>query len=128
MTSAAVYINCSRFPFVDQIMHFQKLVETRSRDTLRAVVGRRVYLAESGRGRSVIRCSAIIGHPIAVRSREEWDAFRDLHLVPAGSQYDWKPETRVKYLYPIYGIEACDPFPVPAGVRHGRVWMEFTEQ
>ena len=55
-----VFINCSRIPFIDLIMARRKTMETRSRDTLRALVGQRVYLAETGHRRPVIRCSAII--------------------------------------------------------------------
>lgn len=120
-----VFINCSRVRFIDLIMNFEKLDETRTRNMLRAVAGQRVLLSETGRGPAVCRCYAVIGEPFAVHSREEWDALRSRHMVPANSQYDWKPETKVKYLYPISDVVPCNPFYPPEGIRHGRVWMEY---
>ena len=121
-----VFINCSRFPFIDWICSRQKLYETRSRDTLRALVGRRVYLAETGTGpRSVVRCSAVIDHAITCDAGA-FRRLRPLHRVPAGSDFDWKPWTRKKVLYRLTDVR---PVPVPfhpaEGVRHGRVWMEY---
>ena len=121
-----LFINCARHPFLDLIIRRRKLDETRSRDTLRALVGLRVFLAETGRGRSLCRCSAVIGAPLVARSRKEWNALRSRHRVPRGSQYDWKPWTKVKYLYPVLDVVACTPFHPQEGVRHGRVWMETT--
>ena len=126
-TVPVVFINCSRFPFLDLIIDEYKLDETRTRNTLRAVVGKRVLLAETGHGRPpLVRASAVIGAPVVIRSREEWDRLRSRHRVPAGSAYDWTPSTTVKYLYPITGVVACRPFTPAEGVRHGRVWMETT--
>lgn len=48
-TSIAVYINCSSAPYIDDMLHRRKLYETRTRRTLDAVVGRSVFLCESGR-------------------------------------------------------------------------------
>ena len=121
-----VFINCARHPFLDQIIRRRKLDETRTRDTLRALVGVRAYLAETGRGPSLVRCSAIIGAPLVARSRKEWNALRSRHRVPRGSQYDWHPWTKVKYLYPLLDVVTCSPFHPAEGVRHGRVWMETT--
>ena len=122
-----LFINCDLFPFIDWIMDYLKLDETRTRNMLRALVGQRVLLAETRRGRRpLVRCSCVIGDPVAVRSREEWDRLRHLHYIPAGCRYDWQPGTKVKYLYPITDIIPCDPFTPPEGIRHGRVWMEYT--
>ena len=120
-----VFINCSRLPFIDWIMSRLKLDETRTRNMLRAVVGQRVYLAETGKGQPLCRCTAVIGEPVPIRSRAAWERLRSEHRVPAGSQYDWQPETTVKYLYPISDVRPCFPFTPPEDVRHGRVWMEF---
>ena len=119
-----VFINCSRHPFLDQIMRRRKLDETRTRNTLGALAGQRAYLAETGHGPSMCRCFAVIGAPVVARSRKEWNALRSRHRVPRGSMYDWKPWTKVKYLYPLTGVIACDPFHPQEGVRHGRAWME----
>lgn len=120
-----VYINCQRVPFVDLIMEQLKLDETRTRNTLRAVVGQRVLLAETGHGPAVCRCYAVIREPVPVRSRKEWNRLRSRHRVPSGSRYDWQPGTKVKYLYPVSGVIPCSPFMPLEGVRHGYVWMEY---
>jgi hypothetical protein len=120
-----VFINCSSVPFLDLIMALRKRFETRTRNTLRAVVGRRVFLAETGSGhRPLVRCSAIIGEPVVVRSREQWEQVRPACHVPAGSAYDWTPSTKAKYLYPLIDVVPCAPFTPQEGVRHGRVYME----
>lgn len=123
-----VFINCRRFPFVRQIMSFDKPIETRTRNMLRAVVGRPVLVAETGNGRPVVQCMAVFGQPLAVRSREEWERYRALACIPSGSAYDWQPDTKVKYLYPVTYVRQVTSFTPPEGIRHGRVWMEFDER
>lgn len=120
-----LFINCSRVPFLDLIMSRRKTFETRTRDTLRALVGQRVYLAETGNGRPTVRCSAVIRPPVVVCDRHTWDVMRKSTCVGVGSPYDWKPDTKAKYLYPISAVVPCDPFTPPDGTRHGRVWMEY---
>lgn len=123
----AIFINCRRHPFIDWIIDDLKLDETRTRNTLKALAGHRVILAETGTGSApVARCTAVIHPPVVVRSREEWERLRPRHRVPRGSAYDWQETTTVKYLYPITGVVACHPFKLTEGLRHGRVWMEVT--
>ena len=124
-----VFINCRRHPFLDMFMREQdrKTHETRTRNTLRALIGQRVFFAETGHGRRPLcRCSGVIGEPLVIRSREDWDRARSLHQIPPGSPYDWQPGTKVKYLYPIIDVHPVPPFTPPEGIRHGRVWMECT--
>ena len=120
-----VFINCRLFPFLVWIMSGRKLYESRTRNTLRALVGQRVYLAETGRGAPVVRASAIIAEVVPVYSRSVWRQLRSAHRVPAGSAYDWQPGARVKYLYRMAAVAPVPPFTPPEGVRHGRVWMEY---
>ena len=121
-----LFINCDLLPFLDQILNLDKILETRSRNMLRALIGQRVFLAETHRGkRPIIRGSAIIGHPIVTRSRDDWEQFRSMACIPSCCPYDWQPDTKAKYLYPLIGVEPVTPFSPPEGVRHGRVWMEY---
>ena len=123
-----VFINCSLFPFLAWILSGRKVYETRTRDTLRALVGFRVYLAETGHhGRPVVRCSAVIDHAITC-DRGAFKKLRKLHRVPVGSVYDWQPWTRKKVLYRLVDVQPVEPFPAPEGVRHGRVWMEYRKE
>ena len=123
-----VFINCRSVPYLDMIIDGQKTIETRTRDTLRNMVGRRVLLAETGNGKPVVRCSAVIRSARPIYDRKIWNSLRRKHRVPEGGQHDWKPETKVKYCYDIVGVVACWPFTPPEDVRHGRVWMEYNNE
>ena len=103
-----------------------KPLETRSRNMLGSLVGQRVTLAESARHRRLARCSVVIRSVRAVYSREEWDALRPLHRVPVGNMYDWKPGTRVKYLYEWTDLRRLRPFRIMEYIPHGRSFAEFT--
>lgn len=121
-----VFINCHWFPFIDWIIAGHKVYETRTYNTLRALVGKRVYLAETGHGgRPVVRCSCVIDHALTC-DRGTFRALRHLHRVPALSSYDWKDSTTKKILYRLTDVQPVYPFAVPEGPRHGRVWMEYT--
>lgn len=119
-----VFINCKDVPFVDLIISENKIFETRNRDTLGGLVGRRIYLAETGHGKPVVKCVAEIFKPTVVREKEWFQWFRESTCIPCGSKYDWKDDTKCKYLYPIGYVERVDPFIPKEGKRHGRVWME----
>ena len=123
-----VFINCRSIPFMDLIISGEKNIETRNRDTLRSVVetGNRVYLAETGNGRPVVRASAVIGWGRPV-DRIDWECLRKRTCVPVGSKYDWQPDTKVKYCYTLFDVRPVKPFTPPEGVRHGRVWMEVQQ-
>jgi len=125
-----VFINCRAVPFLLYIMQKLKVYETRNRDTLKNLTERRVYLAETGNGTPMVRCSAVLLPAITVRSRSEWSKLRRETLVPACSKYDWNSKTTAKYLYRITDIKPVPvPFPLPAdSVRHGRIWAEYKNE
>lgn len=122
-----VGINSASAPFMADIGARLKLLETRSRRMLHRFVGQRVILAETKQGGYLALYSAVISAEIRIASPEQWEALRSLHRVPSGNQYDWKPETRVKYAYQITALRRLRPFMVPEGARHGYVWMEYDE-
>ncbi|MBP5411201.1 MAG: hypothetical protein J6Y26_04730 [Lachnospiraceae bacterium] len=66
----ALFINCRKQKFIDQIMALDKEYETRTRNTLKSLMethlGERILLAETGNGHPLVRCSAVIDHIIAV--------------------------------------------------------------
>ena len=126
-----IFINCKRDPFVDKIMSGHKQYETRTRNTLKSLLqfalGERVLIAETGNGAPVVRCSAVIDHFGAIYTEKRWDELRKVHQVDAGSQYDWTPDTKVKWLYHLADVQPVGPFELPEdSKRHGRVWAEFT--
>lgn len=121
-----VFVNCSLFPFLSWILAGLKICETRNRNTLRALVGQRVLLAVTGRGRPpVVVASVVIRSAFPVDSLQEWRELYNAHRVQEGSQYDWTDTTRRKWLYLLGGVQPVSPFTPPEGVRHGRVWMEY---
>lgn len=121
-----VWVNSSSAPFLDDICARLKPLETRSRNMLGSLVGQRVTLAESAHHRRLARCTAVIRSVHAVYTREEWDALRPLHRVPVGNMYDWKPGTRVKYLYELTDLRRLRPFRIMEYIPHGRSFAEFT--
>ena len=84
-----IFINCSDQPYVDAIMNGTKTYETRTRNTLKALLcwalGERVLIAETGKGAPVVRCSAVIDHFGSVYTEERWDSLRKVHCVPKDS-------------------------------------------
>ena len=126
--ASIVFINCKKFPFVTEIMDYLKQYETRTRNTLGRFLGKRILIAETGKGRPLVRCSAVIDEIIAVYTREEWERYLELTWVPVGSSYDWQPDTKVKWLYHMTDIHPVEPFVPAKGRRHGRVWMEYNEE
>ena len=121
-----LFINCSSAPFLDKIMNRQKIFETRSRNMLRSLVGQRVLLAETGKGKPpIVRCSVIIRSGFPVESFHEWDMFRDYTQVRTDSPFEWSDTTKRKWLYELSDIRPVSPFTPSEGLRHGRVWMEY---
>lgn len=120
-----VWINSSSAPFMDDIGALLKRFETRSRDMLGFTVGQRVILAESKNGKRLALYSVVIRSVRQVFSQEQWDTLRPLHRVPVGNRYDWKPDTKVKYLYELSGLRRLRPFRVPEGIPRGRTGTEI---
>lgn len=125
-----IFINCRTYPFLQWIMDREKRYETRTKNTMKTLMetylGKRILLAETGNGDPVIRCSAVIDEVIEVRSRSEWEHYRSETMVVSGSEYDWKPETKVKWLYRLSDVQPVNPFPLPRSCyRHGRIWAEY---
>ena len=129
-----VFINCKEVPFVDKIISGEKIFETRTRNMLGGLEGRRVFIAETGDCFPTVRCSAVIGSPMKILSREVWDQdewegcrFRQRACIPSGSKYDWQPDTKIKWVYSLMDVQEVMPFVPPEGKRHGRTWMEYGE-
>lgn len=121
-----IFINCKSAPFIDDIINGRKVFETRSVNSLRSLVGKRVLICQTGKGKSMVRCSARIVNAFPVSSFHEWDMFRYYTRVPVNSPFDWKPNTKTKWLYELSNvITEAVPFHPAAGVRHGRTWMEY---
>ena len=124
---SVIFINCRKEPFVDDIMCYLKEYETRNRDTLHRFLGKRVLLAETGKGRPLVKCFATIDEIIEVYTREAWEEYLELTWVPIGSSYDWQPGQKKKVLYHMSDVKPVQhPFRLPCSARrHGRIWAEL---
>lgn len=119
-----VFINCKLFPFVSWIISGLKTYETRNRNTLKSLIGKTVYLAETGNGkRPVIRCFCTLSDPVIIDNKTDYNKMRKHTMIKKNSVYDFTSETKKKYLYPLENVQACTPFPLPDNaVYHGRVY------
>lgn len=103
-----------------------KVVETRNRDMLKSLVGKRVAIVRTRRGKNPM----VIGYvTIAYKSycyAEDFRLNEKYHLVPEGSAYD--VHGKGKWFYWLEGAEECTPFPLPSdAVRHGMSWCEYDD-
>lgn len=102
----AIYINCARVEFVEDILNLLKTIETRNRDMLKSLVGQRVGIIETGKGKAKLKGYATIVEKIVFKNEETWELCRDLHRVPKGSEYDFK-KRKVGYI--LADVERCEP-------------------
>ena len=119
-----IFINSSgRVKYAEEIVAGHKRIETRSRNMLRSLVGERVAIVRTGRGRPMIIGYATITAGIFC-TKELYETVREFTLVPKGSKYD--VTDKGKWLYQLDEAEECEPYPLPAdAVRHGLSWCEF---
>ena len=123
-----IFINCQVEPFVDDIMAYLKQYETRTRNTLGRFLGERVLLAETGHGRPLVKCSAVIDEVVSVTTKEQWDEYLEQTWIPVDSRYDWKPDTKVKWLYHLSDVKPVVQFRIGSDCkRHGRIWAELPD-
>ena len=118
------FCNGKALPFPTWIVTRHKPIETRSKDMLAALVGERVGVVETGKG----RIPMVVGHADMVGkffcTAAEFDQYRDQTMIPAGSAFDVKGNG--KWCYLLENAEPCSPYPLPSSaVRHGRSWCEF---
>ena len=121
-----VYLNCKLFPFIAWIISGLKTYETRNRNTLKCLVGKTVYLAETGKNKQpIIRRKCIISDPVIVTDRKIYNTYRNKTRIKKGSCYDFNSSTKQKVLYPLLNVQAVKPFHIPDNViRHGRIYCE----
>lgn len=121
-----VFINCSGHDFITDIITGKKLYETRTKNTLQALIGKRVYLCETGKGKRLVRCTAIIKEVITIKDRHTWDMYKDYLSIEPETGYDWKDDTKAKYLYKLESVYKLPvPFTPVDGVMHGRSFMDY---
>jgi len=120
-----IFVNedgCIRY--AEAIVSGIKKVETRSRNMLRNLVGERVAIVRTRRGKSPV----IVGYAditaVWKYDAEQMNNIRKFTLIPSGSKYD----TGSRWCYWMSRAEKCNPYPLPKNaVRHGRSWCEWEE-
>lgn len=123
---AGIFVNENGIRYADAIIKGYKVIETRNRDMLRSLVGKRVAIVRTKRG----KLPMIVGYVDIVAKKfvsvEEFGDLFDMHLVPPGSYFDAK--NKGKWCYYLENPEKCDPFPLPTdAVRHGMSWCEYED-
>lgn len=122
-----IFVNengCIRY--AELIVNGYKTIETRSRNMLKALVGKRVAIVRTRRGKlpMVVGYADITGSCFCPPSM--YEQYRDQTLVPVGSKYD--VSGKGKWFYYLENAEKCDPFPLPqAATRHGLSWCEYED-
>ena len=104
-----------------------KTIETRNRDMLSALVGKRVAVICTRRNAThhvPYVCGYVTITKKAFCKAENFDEYFEQHLVNPLSQY--APNGKGKWFYYVTDAEQCDPYPLPSSaIRHGRSWCEF---
>jgi predicted transcriptional regulator len=86
--------------YADKIVDGKKTLETRTSDSLRPYVGKRVAIVRTGDGPAKAIGAVTIGEPIKVTTQKQFDQYRDQTLIPKDSKFDIAPG-QTKYLYPL---------------------------
>ncbi len=121
----AMFVESTRcVPYARAIVQAYKPLETRGKNMLSALVGERVAVVETGRGKKPM----VVGYVTVTKAERLgvfWlDTHRNLTLIPEGSRYD--SHGKCKWGYWLSDPEECEPYPLPSSaVRHGRSWCEF---
>ena len=119
-----IYVNENGcVPYAKAIVQRYKPIETRNRNMLKSLIGERVAVVRTKRGKQPM----VVGHATIFKTefhtQEELDTMRNMTLIPEGSQYDCKGKG--KWCYYMVDAEECEPYPLPERINHGRSYCEF---
>jgi hypothetical protein len=105
-----ININDDSAPWTDWILSGKKTIETRTKPTLNAYIGKRVGIVRTGRRKKATLVGyATIGEPIKYNTPEEFDKDKLKHRVAADSTLY---NGGIKYGYPLINVESCEPRPI----------------
>lgn len=82
-------INDTERAFTEQILTGVKTEETRKSHSLDSLIGKRVAIIRTGRGKAVIVGTCTIEGFTEYRNEEDWSAAYNRHRVERGSKYDF---------------------------------------
>ena len=124
---SGIFVNENgRIHYAQLIVDGVKTIETRNRNMLKCLVGKRVAIVRTKRG----KLPMVVGYVTIQFSMfcpiDMYENYRDQTLVPVGSAYD--VHGKGKWFYFLDNAEKCDPFPLPQdSVRHGMSWCEYDD-
>lgn len=110
------------------IVEGNKTIETRNRDMLSTLVGKRVAVIRTHKNTIPHTAPMVIGYVTITgksfcKAEDFYNYFLE-HLVAEGSAYDC--HGKGKWFYHLADAEKCEPYPLPSSaIRHGRSWCEF---
>ena len=106
-----VNINDGEQSFTDQILNGDKTIETRDSENnaLAGLVGQRIAIVRTGKGRAKVVGYTTVGEPIRYTSKSQFDADYNRHLV-SGGKYGFKG---FKIGYPMLDVERIDAYDAP---------------
>lgn len=120
-----IFVHQNRYiKYADLIACGYKTIETRNRNTLKSLVGKRVAIVRTESGKR----PCVVGYADIARSAFckacDFQNYNSAHCVPPGSKYDCNGKG--KWFYYMTNAEACTPFLLPqSAVYHGRSFCEF---
>lgn len=102
-------INDREQAFTEMILAGLKSEETRKSHSLDSIIGKRVAIIRTGRGKAVIVGTCTIEGYTEYRNEEDWSAAYNRHRVERGSKYDF---TGFKVGYVLRNVQRLsDPVP-----------------
>ena len=93
-----VNVNDKTQAFTEQILDELKTIETRNSPSLRHLIGQRVGIVRTGKGKAMLVGFVTITGEKVYNSLKEFQDDADAHKV-TGGKYGWKDDTEVKYGY-----------------------------
>jgi len=124
-----IFVNCANYPYAALIAAGIKTIETRTRNTLKALDGQRVAIIETGRGPAkIVGYATISGYSFC--NSYFYEMLRDETKIPVGDKYDKfgsRDGIPGKWFYYLENAEQCDSYELPEDgtIRHGRSWCQF---
>ena len=81
--------NEAGFPFADWIVDGLKTIETRSKANLDRLIGHRIKIIRTGQGKAQIIGEVTVTGSKQYRTKDQFEADYQQHLVRSGSQFDF---------------------------------------
>lgn len=109
-TNIGININDSNAPWSELILSKEKTIETRSTNSLKPYINKKVGIIRTGKGQALLVGFMRLGEPKIYNTLKEFRMEEGLHRVNAGNVFDW---VTPKFGYPIYDVQRIDtPMPI----------------